>query len=241
MRISCRPALYRRQYLLSEKFERAIRFGRVHPGQLAHRDELRDGSVVEDLFDAPSHEIDRPQKPGAFKPFRVGANEGLARIRAISCGEPFRVELGLIDHRRARLEPRLHLAISNVNDTARNDAIARRVLAHLLEGVEVEHDFALAADRREAEVEFRRALDGLGRRRPPKDLRMGLAYRPWQHAHTAKMEILAIEVEALTGPCAAQNLECFERAAEPLAAWNTEALKLLRTVAQSESEPQASV
>src|SRR6266446_2674622 len=185
MRISCRPILYCRQYLLSEKFERAIRFGRVHPGQLAHRDELRDRSVVEDLFDALSHEIDRPQKPGAFKPFRVGANEGLARIGTISCSEPFRVKLGLINHRRARLAPRLLLAISNVNDTARNDAIARRVLAHLLERVEVEHDFAPAADRREAEVEFRRALDGLGRRRPPKDLRMGLPLRLWTSAQRA--------------------------------------------------------
>src|SRR5713101_5395510 len=102
-------------------------------------------SGVSSRICSPSHEIDRPQKPGAFTPFRVGANEGLARIGAISCGEPFRVKLGLINHRRARLAPRLLLAISNVNDTARNDAIARRILAQLLQRVEVEHDFALAA------------------------------------------------------------------------------------------------
>src|SRR5438067_249300 len=55
------------------------------------------------------------------------------------------------------------------------------------------------------------------------------------------MEKFAVEAESIAGPCALQNLDRLERAAEALRARDAEAVELFLTIALAEAEAQASV
>ena len=70
---------------------------------------------------------------------------------------------------------------------------------------------------------------------------MRLALGARQHAHVAKLEMLALEAEAFAGPCLAQNLDRFERAAKAMLFRDLQAVELFIAVAHPYSQAQSAV